>query len=483
MEDKEGVQMKRTEMLLINPPSKIIKKSGPFKMSKSTGSVSPPLGIAYIAAVVEREGIGVRIIDCEAEDIGIDDLEARIRRYKPKLVGVTGTTPSFNYCVQTAKAVKGIDESITVVLGGSHASALPKQIMGKHDCFDYVVAGEGEFAFLEIARHVLDGKRLGSTTGIYTRKNGRVKGTGLAPIIENLDDLPFPARHLLPVGNYRPPADLAICIGGKAPLTPYTTIITTRGCPFNCVFCSQPVFGRRFRARSAKNVVDELEHVHSKYGVKFVNIYDDTFTIIKKRVIDICKEIRKRRLDIAFYCRSRIDTIDDETLKYLKSAGCEIISYGVEAGSDRVLKRIRKNITVQQTKRIFRETHKRGIVTKGYFMIGNTGERESDIYRTVRLAKELDPLFAFFSIASILPASELYDIAVEKCLIDPSYEWTKSPPIYEENLDAEQLKKFQTYAYRSFYIRPRQIFKLLSKIKSYKQLGHLAGGIKLLLEG
>jgi len=470
------------EVLLINPPITPLREKAYIKSSKSTKSVSPPLGIAYIAAVLEHENIKVRIMDCEAEETSISDFRRKIKHYKPQVIGITGTTPSFSSCVDVAKAVKNIDASIKVILGGSHASALPKEIVKKYHCFDYVVAGEGEYATREIVKYMLDGAKFPNMTGIYRRVKKKIVGAGLTPIIKNLEELPLPARHLLPVENYRPPADLAISIGGRAPLTPYTTVITTRGCPFNCVFCSQPVFGRRFRARSAKSVVDELERVNSEYGIKFVNIYDDTFTIIKKRVVDVCKEIKKRRLDITFYCRSRIDTIDKETLNYLKGAGCVAISYGVEAGSDRILKKIRKNITVKQTKKVFKETRECGIVTKGYFMIGNMGETKKDVYQTIKLAKELDPLFAFFSITSILPACELYDIALKKGLIDKSYDWTKPPPIYEENLNKEEMRKWQTYAYRSFYLRPSKIFKNLSRIKTFKQLRYLIGGGKLLIK-
>ncbi len=470
------------EVLLINPAT-MPKKDAHIKSSKSTGSVSPPLGLAYIAAVLEREKIGVGIMDCEAESVSIEGFIRAIKKHKPKIVGITGTTPSFVHGVEAGKAVKEADSSIKVILGGSHASAMPKDVLERHECFDYAIAGEGEHAFLELSRHILRGGRFPPMSGIYRRSGRKVLGKGLTPIIENLDDLPFPARHLLPNSLYRPPADLAICLGGKAPMFPYTTLITTRGCPFSCVFCSQPVFGRKFRARSAKSVVDELEHLNRDYGVRFVNIYDDTFTVDRKRVIDICDEIKKRKLDITFYCRSRVDTIDEELLRHLKSAGCEIISYGVEAGTDEIMRKIKKNVTVKRVKRIFKATHRLGIATKGYFMIGNPGERPEDVIKTLKLSKEIGPMFAFFSVACILPASELYDMALEKGIIKGRYDWTQYPPIYEEGFTKGQMQAFQNYAYRSFYLRPKQILKIMSKIRSPKQLKYIVGGVKLVVTG
>lgn len=301
--------------------------------------------------------------------------------------------------------------------------------------------------------------------GIVFKDGKKVINTGRAEFNRDLDSLPFPARYLTPYQKYS---------SVLSKVQPITTMFTSRGCPYKCLFCNRPHLGKIFRARSPKNVVDEMEECQ-KMGIKEVLIYDDTFTVNRKRVLDICQEIKERKLEIDWDVRTRPDTVDEELLIDMKKAGCKRIHYGVEAGTQKILNVLRKGITLEKVEETFRLTKKIGLEVLAYFMIGSPTETKGDILQTIKFAKKLNPDFTHITITTPFPATDLYRLGLEQKVLPYDY-WQEfaqnpradfSPYLWEENLKKEELLQLLQYAYRSFYFRPKYILRKLSGLTSW----------------
>ena len=304
--------------------------------------------------------------------------------------------------------------------------------------------------------------------------------TGVRPLEDDLDRLPFPARHLTPYPKY------SSVIARRAPIT---TMFTSRGCPYQCIFCDRPHLGKKFRARSAKNVVDEMEAC-VELGIREFLVYDDTFTIQRQRVLDVCDEITRRKLDIGWDIRARVNTVDEEMLRRLRQAHCERIHYGVEAGTDRVLKVLQKGITLEQARQAFRATKRAGISTLAYFMIGAPTETREEILQTIAFARSLDPDFVHITIVTPFPGTRLYFMGLEQGRFTHDF-WREfaanpttdfQPQYWEEHLTRDELQELVTHAYKSFYERPGYILRRLAQVRSVGELARKArAGVKVFL--
>ena len=378
--------------LLINPDSQKTLGIG--------GQSAFPLGLGYIAAVLE-EYHTVKVIDVGAEKLSDNSLRKRISEIDPQIVGITSDTITFQRAIEIAELVKQINKEVVVVIGGAHSNALPTYPL-RYNCFDISVYGEGERTAIELWDKIEKGGTCGDIKGIAFRGKDRIIINQKRELIENLDELPFPARHLFPMREYRGESDLYV--------SPVYSIGTSRGCPFSCTFCSNNVvFGRKYRFRSAKNVVDEIELLINKYQAKGIYFREDLFTVNPKRVIDICNEIKERGLKFKWECESRVNTINEEMLGAMKEAGCEVIWCGVESGSQEILNYLNKGITLSQIKEAYNLFRKVGIKAGATFMIGIPGETMNDICETINLAKSLKLEFASFTIFTGYPTSPLYE--------------------------------------------------------------------------
>jgi radical SAM superfamily enzyme YgiQ (UPF0313 family) len=302
--------------------------------------------------------------------------------------------------------------------------------------------------------------------GIAYKVNKKIIINKPRSLIKNLDALPFPARHYLDMSKYRE---------SNTTKTPFARILSSRGCTGRCIFCvwNSVLFQRRFRARSAQNVISEIEFLIDKYGVKYVYIDDDTFTIDKKRVIDICRLMKKRKINkkISWGTLSRIDTIDSEMLKEMKEAGCDMIVYGIESGSQEILNNMKKGITINKIREVIKETKKNGIRIHATFMFGAPGETKETIRKTIEFAKELDPDTAQFPICMPYPGTEFYDISVKNKWLkiknwSDFYSATDRAVVEYDNLTKEDLENAVKTAYKEFYMRPKYIVKQILKIRS-----------------
>lgn len=467
------------KVLLINPPFEYTIQSCQPKILEEGLDFLPPLGLMYIAGYLEKEtNHQVEILDSQVERLSYSQLKEEIKKRNPDIVGITAMTFTIIDVIETAKIAKEINLNIKVILGGPHVIIYPEETMNIPEV-DFLVLGEGEQIIKQLLENIDKPDKLKEIKGVVFRERDSITNTGIANPIKNLDDLHFPARHLTPFKKY------FSVVSSNAPVT---TMFTSRGCPYKCLFCDRPTFGKFFHARSAKNVVDEMEECQ-KMEIKEIFIYDDTFGVDGQRVLDICSEIKKRGLNIAWNVRTRVDTIDKEMLKAMKKAHCQRIHYGVEAGTQKILNVLRKGITLEMAEKAFKWTKEVGIQTAGYFMIGSPTETKKDILKTIKFMKKLNPDYVHITITMPFPATDLYKMALEKKIVshDVWRQFAKNPkpdfipPIWEKELSREELFSLLKKAYRSFYLRPNYILKKILQLKSGRELmNKVKAGLKLL---
>jgi len=429
---------------------------------------NPPLGLLYLAAYLQKHSKHqIEILDCQVEELNYEQIEEKIKEKNPDAIGLTTMTFTLIDVLNIAKIAKKINPEIKIILGGPHVDIYPRETIDQPN-IDYLVLGEGEEPLKNLLDNMGSSDNLRQIKGIVFKDKGEIINTGRAELNQDLDSLPFPARHLTPYKKYS---------SVLSKTTPVTTMFTSRGCPYKCLFCDRPHLGKFFRARSSKNVVDEIEECQ-KMGIKEILIYDDTFTVNRQRVMDICSEIKKRNLDIHWDVRARVDTIDREMLETMKTSGCQRIHYGVEAGTQKILDVLRKGITLKQTEEAFKLSHEIGLETLAYFMIGSPTETKEDILETIKFAKKINPDFTHITITTPFPSTDLYRMGLEQKIWPNDY-WQKFaehphadflPPVWEKILTKEELILLVQKAYRSFYFRPKYLLKRLFQLTSFEEL-------------
>ncbi|HVM32929.1 MAG TPA: radical SAM protein [bacterium] len=450
------------KVLLINPPSEhMITTNIPSVIDEERG-YNPPLGLLYVAGYAKaKTAHEIRVLDCQVEETTHADVEKRIREFMPDVVGIQTLTFTLIDARMVAQAAKRANPACRVVLGGPHVHIFARETLMIPEV-DFAIKGEGELAFTQLLSALEGLLSYDKVFGLAYRdaQTGAVKDNPPAPPVEDLDSLPYPARELTPMHKY---------YSLIARHNPITTMFTSRGCPYRCLFCDRPTMGRRFRSHSALAVVNEMEAC-VKLGIREFFIYDDTFNVNRKRVFEICDEIKKRKLGIAFDIRARADRMDEEMLKELASAGCDRIHYGVESGNAEVLETLMKDLDLDHARKIFKATRKYGMKTLAYFMIGNPGETREMALKTIEFAKELDPDFVHFSVLTPFPATAIYYKALEEGRFDHDYwaDFAKNPTpdfkprLWEEHMNREELIELLKFAYKSFYLRPKIVMKNMS---------------------
>ncbi|WP_309492288.1 B12-binding domain-containing radical SAM protein [Candidatus Hecatella orcuttiae] len=451
-------------VLLVQPPTPL-----EVETLSSIDMVAPSMGLAYLAAVLEQHGYAVEILDAPALQVTHEQLPRELERRKPDLVGVTATTAVIGSALKTAETAKAVLPEATVVLGGAHLTFTQETTMSLCPSVDVGVVGEGEYTLLELVQTLEKGGSLKDVKGIIYREDGRLVKTPPRPLIANLDELPFPARHLLPMDQYR-------AFGKKRILG---TIFTSRGCPFSCIFCSSSLlFGKKFRARSPKNVVDEIEQFQREYNSKFVEIIDDIFILDRKRAEAICRELMERNLGTVWVCSARIDLMTKELMQMLRKAGCVMIYYGVESGVQRVVDLMKKGIKVDHAFKVIQWARELGMESVASFVVGIPGETWEEAVQTIKFAKKLNAEYAQFAIATPFPGTELYEMAKREGLLlteDWSQYTVLKPVMRTRELSAEQLKKLIRKCYLEYYLRPRIMWNYIRRGHARELLVNVIG--------
>jgi len=431
------------KVCLISPPYNSAVKS-------VTGASAPPLGLAYLASILRKEH-EVKIIDSIILGYGLEDLRRELRSFYPDIIGITSVTPSIPQAYAVAKIAKKVIEDCTVVMGGPHVTFLPKQTLEECKHVDIVVRGEGEKTVEKLMRAIENGESLKTVRGIAFRSGNQIVENEPMPFIKNIDEIPFPSRDLLPMDKYQ--------FNGVR----YTTMLTSRGCPFGCSFCSSSrLFGGYWRGRSPENVLEEMRVIYEDYKIKNIELMDDTFTLNQKRAEKICDGIIKREWDIAWSASSRVDTITKKLAEKMKKAGCWVIYLGIESGSQKILDSIGKRITIRQVKKAVKIVKDAGIQVLGSFIIGFPEDTVKTIRQTIEFAKSLNLDYAQFSILTPYPGTPIFDFAAKNDLLLTN-DWGKytviDPVMRIKGVTARQLKSLLQKAYISFYLRPKIVFK------------------------
>ena len=380
------------KILLINPPLFPIDRYG--SDLARVGPVTEPLGLAFVAAALERRGDEVEILDTIALHYSGDDIRNHLKGKNYDVVGITMLTPMYLVAMEVARLVKSLGGGTKIVVGGPHPTLMPRETMEENPEVDFAVIGEGEETVVELMDALETGAPLFQVNGLAYRENGEVKITQPRPFIQDLDTTPLPAYHLLPMHLYRPTAH-------SYQRLPCYTIMAARGCPFRCTYCSQ-FFGKKVRYPSTKRIVQEMNLLVDEYGAREIKLEGDTFTANKKYVKELCQEIINNGIHkkIKWHCATHTRTVNRELLKLMHEAGCYQISYGVETGSERLMKLIRKQNTREIVREAFKMTKEAGIMIRAFFMLGLPTETREESLQTIAFAKELDPHWAQFTITT-----------------------------------------------------------------------------------
>ena len=475
--------MKYKQILLTRPPTGSNALQGG---SDADPHPQPPLGLAYLAGVLERlSDVNVLdILDGNFSENYVYDVKMAVKKHNPDLVGFSAFTPFANPALEATKAVKEINSEILTVLGGPHA-VLADVTMRKCPDLDVIVYDEGE----EQIEEIVSGKPLDDIAGLFIRKEGKIVPTSPRSYIENMDSLPYPAYHKLPhfPDGYHPHPP-------KSTGRKWCSIMWSRGCPFFCNYCNREnSFGLKFRNQSPEYVVDHIRFLNSEYGIEELTFYDDVMSLNRKATMTLMESMTKKNLgfEISWDAETRVDLVDPELLHAMKKAGCRMISYGIEHG-EFIYEIKGGTATIQQAEDAVRWTHNAKMDTVGYFMIGLPKETPKTIRTTIDFAKKLDCTYAQFAITMPFPGNKLYDEAIKSGLIQLDDTWDKfvyagvgsggiqAPVLTTKSLSAKDLEYWAKKAYREFYFRPSYIIKKLLRIRSLEDLMMYYNGYKML---
>ena len=434
-----------------------------------------PIGLAYLAAVLKAKHHEVKVIDCPAMEIDHEKLKAKISSFEPDVVGITSMTPTIKSTLMSAYAAKEACPAAVTALGGPHATFMDRQILEQEAAVDVVVRGEGEQTLLEMAKNIAHSKSLHKVEGITIRHGDQIIQTPNRAFIQNLDDLPYPAYDYFQLDKYR--------LYGKL----FLPIITSRGCPFQCSFCTTSrILGKEYRARSPKNIVDELEFLKNKYGADAFTFYDDTLTLDKNRMFKICEGIKTRKINLPWDCQTRVDQVSKEVLAEMRETKCQQVFFGVESGCQEILDAVKKRTTVKQNAKAIKLAKDAGLFVAISVMVGYPGENKDMLKQTIGFIHETEPDDVYLCIATPYPGTELRRLVKEMGL-KMSTDWgqydTVTPVFENPLLSAEDLLKLRKEFYDSFY-SPRYVLRhffkgnFYSRIMARTALNHIIWRVK-----
>ncbi len=427
------------------------------------GGHQMPLGIFYLAAALERQGEKVRVLDCEAFKISHEELIAILEETPTELIGITSTTVSFYRARALAEMIHKALPGLKIIIGGPHMSAMPEPTM-LTGAFDFGITHEGETALTKLVACLLHGQgSLAKVPNLYYFNNGELVKNQRTEYIRDMDAIAPPARQLCEdYSVYKPPV-------GAFRDRPVMNMLTSRGCPYHCIFCDNNTFGRKTRFFSAEYVVNEIEELVTRYGAREIAFLDDTFVLDKKRLRRIFELLEEKNISFPWTCMTRVNNLDFETLKFMRDHGCWQIRIGIESGSQEVLDFIKKGITLQQVENVANWGKELKIKVSGFFMIGHHIDTPASIDATINFALTMPLTDIIVTINTPIPGTESYTLARqygdyrEKDWTSLNY-WT---PVFVPNgLTKEFMLAKQAEMYSRFYRRPAVILRQLGKIRT-----------------
>ncbi len=460
--------------LLIHPPGPLVLR-GEDRCQASVSdsaavSLRPPNDLAYMAAVLRRIGVEPHIVDYPAERLDWEALRQHLTERRPDLFVASLTTETVMEDLQAFRLARAVDPCIRTVGKGAlfFACDLAWLDRPEFDTMEFALVGESETVVADLVAALENGQSARTVPGVLYRDGGRWQRSGYREFETDLDELPFPARDLLRNELYVRPDT------GE----PQATVQTSRGCPSRCIFCLTPaISGSRVRYRSAANVVDELEECVNVYGIRNFFFKADTFTMNRNFVMDLCGEILRRGLDIAWVANSRVDTIDEERLQWMKRAGCWLVAFGFESGSDEMLRRMKKDATVADAYRAVRLTRAAGLRIYGFFMIGLPWDTHETVQETLSFARKLDCDFAEIHLATPYEGTELHTIVRETGLLHEDlagHNYFSNPAVGTMFLSREELLEYRRAGIRRLYMNPRYVARTLRSIHSPREFKNYA---------
>ena len=441
---------------LINPP---VKRDEPTKLGAVIENLffnSPPLGLLSLAAVLEEEGHRVTVTDAPVHGLTARGLGQMAPGLQPDLVGFTATTSYHDIAVEGAREIKQTLPRVPVCIGGPHFNAHPDFLV-RYPAFDFGVRGEGEYTLRDVVETLGRGEEIAQIPGVVTAQDGEVHFAPFRPPVENLDDLPFPARHLVDLTRYRP-------LPNDENRLPKSSIIGSRGCPFSCIFCDKATFGKSYRARSPQKVVEEMHILANDFGVRDVAIVDSTFTPNKRRLLAMLDAMEANPPPTTWTCSCRANLLDEQSLMRMKALGCWKIRIAIESGNDEILKRIRKGISKAQFRKTVTTAARLGFQVKAFFMLGHLGETHQTMKDTLDFALSLPLSDATIQITTPLRGTPLFEECEKHGTLlshdDQMYSFFQ-PVFIPDGLTAGDLEAAHRRFYRRFYLRPTLMWRNL----------------------
>ncbi|MCL5883473.1 MAG: B12-binding domain-containing radical SAM protein [Actinobacteria bacterium] len=465
------------KILFLNPPPfegiNVVREGRCMQRTGAWTSVWAPVSLATTAAVVREAGFEPMIADCSVEDMDEAGLSALISSWQPDMVVINTATPSIDSDIAVSSLAKAAYPETRTLAMGIHPSALPESCFEMDAELDMVVRGEPEYTIREAATALRDGKPLDGVAGLlYRGEDGEIHTNRKRPFIQSLDKLPFPAWDLIDTNLYTLP------FSGKR----FLLVATARGCPYGCTFCANKIFyGAKLRRRSPQRVVDEMQWAVEQFGIRDFLIWSESFTTDQGYAIETAEEIMRRGLDISWVCNSRVDTVSPKLLRTIKKAGCWMIGFGIESGSQEVLDSVHKGTTISDAVRSVRMAHEVGLEVTGHCILGFPGETEASMQQTIDFSKFLKLEYVQFYCAVAFPGSKLFDFCQESGWLDES-DWK----YFEQNfsvittpqLTAQQVMDARERAYKQFYFQPHVVLNTVRKVRSSGDVANFARMVK-----
>jgi anaerobic magnesium-protoporphyrin IX monomethyl ester cyclase len=423
-----------------------------------------PLGLAYLGAMAEREGHEVNIIDCQAEHLTTDSFRTRVSEVKADVVGVTATTLLYNSAKEIITIAKEVNPQATTMMGGSHVSFWDENALKECPSLDVIVRREGELTFIELLSKLKNQASLSGVLGsTFRQKDGTAFRNEDRPFMMDLDLLPTPAYHLLPLDSFHRM--------GKT----IFPLVSSRGCVQWCDFCSTVrMFGRGYRVRNPKKVVDEMEMLHNKYGESQFTFYDDAFTVNRANTMKLCQDLKDRKLNVQWDCETRVDAVDQELLQTMADNGCITIWFGVESGSEKVLGEMHKKINRDQIRNAFNMAQKTGMMTVASAIIGFPGETEETAWETIKFINSLNVDDIGFYVATPYPGTPMYEQVIKNgwLRVTDFNKYDTATPTFETPwMSMQKIHDIRYKAFQKFYLRPSYVFRMIRRGGTYGKSG------------